>query len=224
MPNNAHYIFLDEGGDFNFSPTGSKYFSLTCVNMQRPFALHTALDTYKYDLIEHGVKPRINLEYFHCAEDNRFIKRNMFELLAKHLPAASVDTVLVEKRKTGPALQPPEKFYPKMLGYLLKFSMERCPEGVEEIVVITDAIPVNRKRRAVEKAIKQNLSGMLPKGMPYRLMHHSSKAHYGLQIADYLNWAIFRKYEKGDDEAYRQIETLVRSEFDIFQSGCRFYY
>lgn len=218
------YIFLDEGGNFDFSEGGSKYFTLTCVSMQRPFSLHTQMDTYKYDLIEFRKQPRIDLEAFHCADDNQYVKGRVFGLLAGGLPADCVDSIVVEKSKTGPLLQPPEKFYPRMLGYLLRFAMEKCPSEIGELVVITDTIPVKRKLKAIEKALKTVSREMLPDRTPFRIMHHSSKAHYGLQIADYLNWAIFRKWEHGDDRHYKTVSCLIRSEFDIFRSGTRHYY
>ncbi|WP_071672527.1 DUF3800 domain-containing protein [Nioella nitratireducens] len=218
------YIFLDEGGNFDFSPTGSKYFTLTCVSMYRPFTLHTELDTYKYNLIEHRITPRISMEYFHCADDNRHVRGRVFSMLAGSVPHDSVDSVIVEKRKTGPALQPPEKFYPKMLGFLLRYSVDRASQGIGEVVVITDSLPVAKKRRAIEKAVKTVLADMLPATTPYRVMHHSSRAHYGLQVADYFNWAIYRKWEHGDDRSYVTISHQIRSEFDIFSSGVRYYY
>lgn len=218
------YIFLDEGGNFDFSSTGSKYFSLTCISLYRPFTLHTDLDTYKYDLIEHRRIPRIEMEYFHCADDNKHVKGKIFSMLASSIPHASVDSVIIQKRKTGPALQPPEKFYPKMLGYLLKYAVERASRGVGEVVVITDRIPVAKKRNAIEKAVKTLLASELPAGTPYRVMHHSSRAHYGLQIADYFNWAIYRKWEHGDDSYCQSIKPQIRSEFEIFRRGTRYYY
>ena len=218
------YIFLDEGGNFDFSPSGSRYFTLTCVSKMRPFSLHTRLDTYKYDLIEYLIRPRIEMEYFHCADDNSFVRAKVFDLLATLLSAHSVDAVVVEKRKTGPALQAPEKFYPKMLGYLLRYVLENSAADLNELVIITDKIPVNKTRRAVEKALKLVLADMLPRTTPYRIMHHSSKAHYGLQVADYLNWAVQRKWEKGDTSSHAKIQHLIRSEYEIFRGGTRFYY
>ena len=218
------YIFLDEGGNFDFSPNGTKYFTLTCVSLYRPFSLHTTLDTYKYDLIEHRIMPRLEMEYFHCADDNSYVRKKVLSLLASSVPDKVVDAVVVEKGKTGPALQPPEKFYPAMLGYLLRYTVQRASEGVGEVVVITDSIPIAKKRRAVEKAVKMVLANMLPRTTPYRVMHHSSRAHYGLQVADYFNWAIFRKWERGDVSSYSIIESKVRSEFEIFRSGTKYYY
>lgn len=220
----TQYIFLDEGGNFDFSKSGTRYFSITAVSMRRPFKLHTDLDTFKYDLIERRIRPRIQLESFHCAEDNSHIKKRVFEMLSMQLEPNSVDAVIVEKPKTGPALQVPEKFYPRMLGYLLKFVLSRLSTDVGEVVILTDSIPVQRKKRAIEKALKTNLKEMLPQDVPYSIMHHSSKAHYGLQIADYMNWAVFRKWEHSDPSTFEMVKDLVRSEFDIFRTGRTYYY
>ncbi|MFU1478979.1 DUF3800 domain-containing protein [Roseovarius sp. C7] len=218
------YIFLDEGGNFDFSPGGSRNFTLTCVSLYRPFTLHTALDTFKYDLMEHRVSPRIAMEYFHCAKDNRHIRTRVLDMLAAAVPPRSVDAVIVTKNKTGPALQAAEKFYPRMLGYLLRYAVTNAPGGVGEVIVITDSIPINRKRKAIEKAVKITLANMLPEGTPYRIMHHASRSHYGLQIADYFNWVIYRKWERDDDSAYAMVASQIRSEFEIFRTGTRLYY
>lgn len=218
------YIFLDEGGNFDFSPNGTRYFSLSCVSMVRPFRLHTKLDTYKYDLIEYRIKPRIDLEHFNCAEDNAHVRQKVFGMIAEGTDKNCVDAVLVEKSKTGPSLQEPSKFYPKMLGYLLRHTINHATQDVGEVVVITDTIPVARKRRAIEKAVKTTLKEMLDTCTPYRVMHHASKAHYGLQIADYFNWAIYRRWEHGDPQAYNLVKDKIRSEFDIFRTGTHHYY
>ena len=218
------YIFLDEGGNFDFSVKGSKYFSLTCVSLFRPFHINNRLDGYKYDLLEHRIQPRLDLEYFHCADDNRHVKARVFDILAEDLPNHSVDAVIVEKSKTGPALREPVKFYPKMIGFLLRYTIEQAHSEIGEVVVITDTIPLAKKKSAIEKAIKSTLHEMLRRDTPFRVMHHASKAHYGLQIADYMNWAILRKWEKSDCVIYDKVATKVRSEFDIFRTGTRHYY
>lgn len=218
------FIFLDEGGNFDFSPKGSRFFTLTCVSFFRPFTLSPILDSYKYDLIEHRIKPPIEIEYFHCADDNKFIRNKVFGILDSNIPSKSVDCVVVEKRKTGPALQPAEHFYPRMIGYLLKHAVEQQVGKFGEIVVITDNLPVAKKRDAIEKGLKISLAKMLPSGIHYKVFHHSSKSHYGLQVADYFNWAILRKWEHGDDKIYARIKDKIRSEFDIFRSGTTYYY
>jgi hypothetical protein len=133
--------------------------------------------------------------------------------------------LVVEKRKTGPALRPAEAFYPRMLGYLLRYILEQHDLKLfREIIVFTDRLPVQKKKDAIEKAVKTTLAGVLPSTVRYRLLHHDSKSNCDLQIADYCTWAIYRKWNGGDLRSYHHIQPAVRSEFDIFRSGTRLYY
>ncbi len=216
MKTRVLYIFLDEAGNFDFSPSGTPYFILGSLTKERPFHAYQELTELKYDLIEQGT----DVEYFHAAEDRQEVRNKVFSIIGARLEGCTVDATIIEKRKTGPSLQDTAKFYPKMLGYHLRYILERVDWcGVAEVVVITDRIPVTKKRRAVEKAVKQTLSEMLPKGAIYRVMHHDSKSNFDLQIADYCTWAIQRKWTQMDERSYRLIAPVVRSEFDIFQTG-----
>ena len=215
------YIFLDESGDLGFNPKGSKFYVLTSIRTQRPFPWREALDNYKYDLIEFGLKN----EHFHCAEDNSHVRNRVFDIIHKHLQMIQIDSVIVQKGKTHPTLQEEERFYITMLNNLLQYVLTR--EGwaaTEEVIVITDKLPIYRKRKAVEKGIKTSLSRLLPRGVKGRILHHDSRSHYGLQVADYCSWAINRKWLTGKAEFYNLIKPALHSEYDIFQSGSIIYY
>src|SRR5688572_21029424 len=41
------YVFIDEGGNFDFSPNGSRFFFLHGVTMLRPFMLDSAMAEYR---------------------------------------------------------------------------------------------------------------------------------------------------------------------------------
>jgi len=215
------YVFLDEAGDFNFSVTGTKFFTFTTITKTRPFPWDTPLISLKYDLIEVG----LDIEYFHAAEDRQAVRDKVFTIIGNNLGNFRIDSLVIEKRKTGPTLQVLEKFYPRMIGYLLRYVLDpKNLKDFSEVIVITDSIPVSRKREAVEKAVKQTLSKMLPTSTKYRVLHHASKSCVGLQIADYCNWAIFRKSERQDLRSYELIRSGIRSEFDIFRPGMKYYY
>lgn len=215
------YIFLDEGGNLDFSKNGTQYFTLSCVTIQRPFVFYQPLEAFRYDLIEWG----LDTEYFHCTCDNTHVREKIFSLIADACDAIRVDSIVVEKRKTAPTVQDYRRFYPEMLGYLLRYVIERVNgEHIDEIIVITDSIPLASKKKAIEKAIKQTLASMIPVDCQYRVLHHASKAHLGLQIADYCNWAIFRKWERGDQTYCNKIKHCIKSEFAIFRNGSVYYY
>jgi len=204
----ATYIFLDEGGNFDFSLEGSKYFTLTSVQEHRPFTIDTLITDLRFDLIETG----LDIECFHASEDRQAVRDKVFAIIQKYLGSIIVDSLIVEKRKTRPSLREDSAFYPRMLGYLLKFIIDKLDiKTVTELIVITDKIPVSKKRHIIEKVIKKKLKFMLPEDISYRLMHHESKSSVGLQVADYINWAIFRAWEREDDRSLSLIRSAIRS-------------
>lgn len=215
------YIFLDEGGNLDFSPTGTKYFTLTALSKERPFEVYKHLNELKYNLIELDVE----LEYFRASEDRQAVRNSVFSIIEARLNETRIDSLIVEKRKTGLALRGEEKFYPEMIGYLLPYVVKGYNLNLfEKVVVFTDSIPIQKKRRAVEKSIKKVLAHKLPIGVTYYIFHHASKSNYDLQIVDYCNWAIYRKWENQDLRSYEIIKRAIQSEFDIFKPGNRFYY
>src|ERR1700682_609020 len=172
------YIFLDEGGNFDFSLKGSRYFTLTAVTKTRPFPGDGSLSQLKFDLMETGRE----ICYFHASEDEQAVRDKVFATVATHLNAIRLDSLIVEKRKTNPSLRGTEQFYPRMLGHLLAYVLSKQPanQATSEVLVITDKIPVNKKREAVEKAVKQTLAKTLPPGVRYRIFHHPSMSCAGL--------------------------------------------
>jgi hypothetical protein len=219
--NHCAYIFLDEAGNLDFSANGSRWFVLTSVSMRRPFTTTDALVGYKHDCLEYG----LNTEYFHCADDNKHVRGRVFDIITDDMEPIRIDSLIVEKPKTGPALQADIRFYPEMLGHLLKYVVPKeIAAGATEVIVITDLIPVNKKRRAVEKGVQRALAEMLPEGMRYRILHHSSRSHFGLQVADYCCWAIHRKWQTGEADYHARIIPALRSEFEIFRNEKTLYY
>jgi hypothetical protein len=216
------YIFLDEGGDLTFDrKKGSEYFTLTGVLTKRPFALDSVLTDLRFDLIEEGTE----LEEFHATNDRQATRNRVFASIRDNLGPLRVDSVVVQKRKTHPSVQHIERFYPEMLGYLLRYTIrEESLASASEVIVVTDKLPLKQKRRAIEKAVKTTLKRMLPSNVKHRVMHHDSRSCCGLQVADYLNWAIFRKWESGDERSYKLIESALMSEFSIFRYGHTYYY
>ncbi|MBM4169692.1 MAG: DUF3800 domain-containing protein [Ignavibacteria bacterium] len=176
----------------------------------------------KYDLWERGLE----FEYFHAAEDTQRTRDQVFEILGHHIGAFTVDSIVVEKRKTNPVLQQNlGRFYKKVLDILIRFLIQRCHANCEQIFVITDLLPIEKKRKELEKGIKTTLAQWTSDHQrTYHVFHYASKSDLNLQIIDYLNWAIYRKWERGDSRSYDLVRSCVRSEFEVFKSGTNIYY
>src|SRR5438046_1691573 len=125
------YLFLDESGNFAFHPNGSRFFVLTSVATEHPFDAAKALHDLRYDVLQRDIEMG---ECFHAAEDKQEVRNAVFDVIRDHLERFAVDSLVVEKRKTGPALQNLERFYPQMLGYLLRFVVRQYDlENYEKI-------------------------------------------------------------------------------------------
>ena len=218
------YVFLDESGNFDFSPNGTKHFVISALTVQRPFPWEDDLLSLRYDLL--GSKEfALDPEIFHATEDLQPVRNKVFEVIEKHLSAFRVDSIIVEKAKTHPSLWEPERFYPKVLGFLLQYVFRgtQCNEA-REIVVITDSVPVKKKRQAIEKGVKKYLAEMISVDQKYSIYHIESKSCPSLQVIDYINWAIFKKWRDDDIRSYEKISKAIKSEFDIFKTGNRLFY
>lgn len=221
MKNTALYIFIDESGNMDFSDSGTKYFTLTALSKIRPFVLSEPLFNLKYDLWEKGLE----FEYFHASEDKIDTRTAVFNAIGENISKFQVDSVIVEKRKTHPTLQEHAKFYKKIFEFLLDYTLKRFSGLYSQVIIITDEIPIKKHRKEIQKAIKSYISHWSEKeNIPYKIYHYSSKSDMNLQIVDYLNWAIFRKWERNDKSNYEIIMNSVVSEFDVFKVGGMLYY
>jgi hypothetical protein len=216
------YIFLDEAGNRDFSKNGTQYFLFSAVLRERPFMSSTELIELKYDLIESGM----DICRFHASEDLQAVRDRVFKIIQSDLEKTRVEALFVEKRKTHPALQLEDRFYPEMLGYFVRHMLQGIDLTVyKELIVFTDKLPQGKnQKQSFEKIVKQTLARMVPGNVNYRLLHHDSQSCMGLQIADYCTWAIYRKLDRDDLRSYDLIKSVIRKEFDIFQKGKKYYY
>lgn len=216
------YLFIDEGGNFDFSPGGTHYFMLTCLLEERPFPSYDKLRSLKYDLLEQGA----NIEYFHAAEDKQTVRNKVFAIIRENLKHIQVSSMIVQKNKANPSIREESTFYTKVFRMLMKWVVEKHVHGkdYERVILFTDVMPVAKKKKAMEKGVKLELAALLREGIEYRIYHHQSKSNLNLQVADYCNWAIWRKWANGDTRSYDLIKQCIDAEWDVFKDGKIEYY
>lgn len=199
------YLYFDEAGDLNFKGGGTQYYMFGVLVTRNPWPVSDALTGLRRELYEGRFIP----EYFHASEDLQAIRDRVFETICA-LGGFVYDVIVVEKRLVPEPFREQHKFYTFVADFALRLSLNHYPTA-EPVFVITDAIPVSKKRAAVIKGFKQCLASVLG-DRAYEIGHHSSAAHPCLQAADYLNWAVFRKWERSDLRSYVLVESFVRGE------------
>jgi hypothetical protein len=213
------YLYFDEAGNFDFSPGGTRVFAMTCLVAHRPFAFHGSLLDIKYDLLEAG----LNIELFHAAEDRQAVRNQVFGVIANCLPLVEAYSVIVQKRRVDPSRRAPHVLYRDAFARLVERACSPAVLATDHVVAITDHLPVNRQRAAFEKALKPYLKQHLGATASYDLFHHQSRSDLNLQVADYVSWAVYRKWNSGDSRSYDLIESCMRSEDDWLSEGAQYY-
>ncbi len=214
------YIFVDEAGDMDFSPKGSKYYMFNFLVKRRPFHLHEYIASYRYSLLERNLDPmkgnRLDIEAFHAHNDNKYIKEELFNIISTFdEKSVSIYAYILEKPKVEPGKRKEkERFYIDNLSFSIQRLLDRL--GINSnFIIITDRLPVQKNKSKQIGALKKGIKGYLKSNglqVRYDIFHHCSASSTNLQIVDYVSWAIYRKYEHGKDSYYEKIKHYILDE------------
>ena len=238
LDNKTLYIFIDEAGNFDFTPNGTKFFVLTAITTTQPLKSRNYFLELKYKLLKTG----FNQEYFHATEDKQEVRDLIFNKI-KELDDFDIDCVLAQKNKTNPSLyiehdacqkedgkiilktiHYEEKFYKLISQTLLQYIFSRYQNfnTVDEIVVVLGSLFTNKKRGYILKSLRQYLKLKFKK--PFYIYFHRACADINCQLADYCGWAVFVKIERNERRPSEVISKKLKSRFDIFARGDTEYY
>ena len=210
------HVYLDESGNFDFSPRGSRTYAFAVAWTYDPAPMAQDLTSLRFRLLKEGQ----DLQSFHATEDRQANRDAVVEVLRRH-GTWQFAALIVDKAKVYPPIREEQRFYPQFASYLLRFVFRgRVQSGTDKILIFTDSLPVKKKREAVEKAIKTTCRAELEPTLPFHCFHHSRASNCWIQVADYCSWAVFRKWEKGDTRTYDQLRCrLAAPELDVLAAG-----
>lgn len=247
------YIFIDEAGNFDFTPTGTKYFVLTAVSTMTPLKNRECFLRLRYNLLENG----INIEYFHASEEKQDVRNLVFEAI-KEMEDIQIDAVLAQKNKTNPSLyiqyepcrgkaerrdpftggpgvggwkemtfkpiRSEELFYDKISQILLQYIFGRHERKNQiEKIVVVLGSLFTKAKR---EYVLKSLKRYLKSNFrkQFYIYFHTSVSDINCQIADYCGWVVYVRAERGETRPWEAIRGRVKSHFDVFARGDTEYY
>jgi hypothetical protein len=130
-----------------------------------------------------------------------------------------VDSVIAQKNKANPKFYHQHLEFYKVLGEaLLKYALNRAQwQDYDHVVLVFSSLFDKKKRGILKQSFKSLIK--LHAQVTFALYFHDSKFDLCNQAADYFGWAIYRKWESGDDRSYGFVRNLIKSEFPIFEKG-----
>jgi hypothetical protein len=216
------YVFADEAGNFDFSRKqgASRYFILGTMTVSDP-SLGTRLLDLRHELAwrGHGLETS-----FHAQKDRNYIRTVLFKLLQS--ADFRFDAVILEKSKAQPHLRADWEYFYKMAWFLhFRFVGPRVIMQGDDLLVTAASIGTRKRRSALRNAIDDVVwQAAWAKAGKHQVAFWSAESDPCIQAADYVIWAVQRKWEIGDTGWYGMISSKIRTEFDAWWPGTTHYY
>ena len=207
------FIFVDESGNFDFSPSGTSHFVFAAVATNNPAYSSSRMNSVKYQLLSDG----IDVSDFHATEDKQVVRDSVFPVIDK-METISAYVIYGEKRFLAPSLQNPEGIYSLFGKATIKFFMRNLDfTNIWSITVVFDQTLTKKERSAFEGVIKPELKKL---GIRFNIYFHSMKTDSNGQIADYIAWAKYVSLERSENRPWSALsQNLKPSDFNIFSSS-----
>jgi len=215
------YVFGDEAGDFVFKPPDppsiSRYFVIGTVTMGDCKVGDELLDLRR-ELAWNGLV----LDGFHATSDKQRVRDRVFDLLAS--ASFRFDATVLDKTKTRPYLQQdPLRFY-KTAWYLhFKYVAPRVARSLDELMVVASSLRIKRQKQAIHRAVRDVVSQVSPTAV-FQTAFSPAACDPCLQVADYMTWAVQRKFERADRRSYDLVAHNISSVYQPFGMSSESYY
>lgn len=228
------YIFLDESGkpemysakgtNLVAAGTASKYLIIAAVRTNDHLVLQQEVIACRLALLRDSsltktFSPNYALNAFHAQTDYPSVRKRFFKWIRDSALDLKISVIVADKMKAYHQLQrDPGRLYAIVAGQLLKRFLHTA-EDVEVIFSRRDSSLKTRERLnlvvdTVRLQFAQEHATELKTDVRY--YHNPHYTHGGLQIADYVAYAIFQVFEHGKREWYEIIKDKIGYIQDVF--------
>lgn len=226
------YIFFDESGKPEvFSSRGmnlvekgfaTKFLVLSAIRTSDQLLLQQQIVDFRAKLLKDKTLNKIfsasyTLDPLHANNDYPEVREMFYEFIASL--DIQINVLVVEKMRCFPALQrDASRMYGIMAGQLLK---DICHKADMTEIIFSRKDSKLKLRELLEYEVdrvrleffKNNPELDQKFKLSYRHNHHYT--HGGLQVADYVAYAIFQVFERGERKYYEIIKDKIGSIRDV---------
>ncbi len=206
------YIYLDESGDLGFGKGSSAWFLFTLVVVEDPRILERIIKKVRKSLHK---KYKVKLPELHAYHCDDITRTRVLKALADE--DIYVVTTVLNKKKVYVDLQ-------NQKNYLYNFTANIVLDRLINTKLIHDDTKISLvvDRKDTKKHLRENFISYITTAMMERrggkfdMSLAASHDEKGLQSVDFISWAIFRKYEKGEYQFYEIIKDKIIDERLLF--------
>ncbi|MDO8592683.1 MAG: DUF3800 domain-containing protein [bacterium] len=209
------YIFLDESGDLGFDFTKkktSKYFVITFLFVSNKRVIEKIVSKTHGEL-KKKYKKRGGV--LHSFREKPVIRQRLLKRLAEK--DCRIMAVYLNKSKVYTRLQNEKDV---LYNYVTNILLDRI--CTKKLIDIKEPIILVASRKETNKFLNENFKNYLCQSIRNNHKINLSveiKTPYeekSLQAVDFVSWAIFRKYQSGDESYYNLIKQKIAEENPLF--------
>jgi hypothetical protein len=206
------YVFLDESGDLGFKKSSSRWFVFTIAIISDARALERVIKKVWRPLKSKHKK----LGELHAYRSDDVTRTRLLKKL-NQIPDLKILCMLLNKEKVYVDLQNQKNY---LYNYTANILLERLHS--QKLLNKNEPMNVYIDRKDTKKKLRENFINYLTTSMKNRregkfsVELHSSHENKSLQAVDFISWAIFRKYERGDYQFYEIIKDKITDEKLLF--------
>lgn len=189
MKDDYHYSFIDESG--NTSPfSGSRFFVVALLDTRNP---------RKVELHVRRLHKRFGTSLksgeMKASESQEETIRRFLSAIAKE--QIEIIAIIVDKKSIVRIPKSNEKIYREAVSLAVSHAVRRW-QKVE--IYLDKRYTSKRLRKALEREIRERITDF--PGQVVIIHQEDSIARKELQAADFISWAFFQKYERGDSQFF----------------------
>ena len=227
-----NYIFIDESGkpevysqkgkNLVESGNATKFLVLCAVRCTDQLKLQQQITNHKGELLNNKALTRIfssaySLDTFHAQVDYPEIRQKFYDFI--NTLDIKIDVLVVEKLKCFESLKrDPGRMYGVMTGQLLK---NICHQAESTEIIFSRKDSKLKLRKGLECEVERvrlnymNDHQNLKSDFKLIYYHNPHYSHGGLQVADYVAYAVFQAFERGNEQWYEIIRDKIGKIQDI---------
>jgi hypothetical protein len=215
-------IYSSHGINLVENKTASKFLVLAAVRSENQLELQQQVTEFRLSILKDESLSNIfssgySLDAFHAQIDYSEVKERFFQHITT-LPI-KIDVIVVEKLLCYEALkQNPGKLYGVMSGQLLK---NLCHQSENTEIIFSRKDSKLKLRQELESEVERVRLGYLEKhptlepNLALKYFHNPHYSHGGLQIADYIAYAVFQVFERNNIQWYEIVKDKIGRIQDI---------
>lgn len=209
------YIFLDESGDLGFDfrkKKTSKIFVVTCLFTGNKRPIEKIVKKTHSELKK---KYKRKFGALHAVKEKPLTRQRLLKRLNEK--DCAIMTIYLNKNRVYTRLQEEKAV---LYNYVANILLDRI--YTKKIIPIEKMIELIASRRETNKFLNENFKNYLNSQIKNKhkvsinIRIKSPSEEKALQAVDFVSWAIFRKYEYGDDSYYNLIKNKIVEENPLF--------